>query len=324
MRKTDLKKKQYQKNLAVLGPFQSSYKLSEVLKIVRPIFPWCNKQNKKDVKACLYYHLELCPGACCQQISEIDYKENIKNLISFLKGKGKTINQKLKKEMLAAAEKEEFEKAQLIKKQLENIALVTSKQYKLKPDLILPNFEQKQKSEALIHLRRIMNQEKIINHNYQFKRIEGYDVSNIQGTNAVVSMVTFINGESEKSEYKYFKIKSLNTPNDYKMLQEALKRRLNHPEWGKVDLIVIDGGKGQVRAAKKIVKNYCPVIGLVKHPDRLVLSIENLEKKDQIETKIVPLIKNHPTLKLLEEIRDESHRFAKKQHSRLRNKNLLK
>ena len=310
--------------MAVLGPFQSSYKLNEVLKIVRPIFPWCNKQNKKDNKACLYYHLELCPGACCQQISETEYKENIKNLISFLKGKGKDINQKLKKEMLTSAEKEEFEKAQQIKKQLENIEVVTSKQYKLKPDLILPNFKQKQSSEALIHLRKIMNQEGIINHNYQFRRIEGYDVSNIQGTNAVVSMVTFINGESDKSEYKYFKIKSLNTPNDYKMLQEALGRRLNHPEWGKVDLIVIDGGKGQVRAAKKIVKNYCPVIGLVKHPDRLVLSLENTAKKDQIETKIIPLVKNHPTLKLLEEIRDESHRFAKRQHSRLRNKNLLK
>jgi excinuclease ABC subunit C len=323
VRKTDLKKQKFQKNMAILGPFPSSYKLNEVLKIVRPIFPWCNKSSKNN-KACLYYHLDLCPGACCQEISSLEYKKNIKNLIEFLKGRSKVISKELKKEMLAAAEKEKFEEAQKIKKQLENIDEITSKQYKLKPNLILPNFHQKNRDEALVHLRRIMSNEGVIDNNYQFHRIEGYDVSNIQGTNAVVSMVCFIDGYSQKDEYKYFKIRSLDTPNDYKMLQEALERRIKHPEWGKVDLIVIDGGKGQVRAVKKIIKNYCPVIGLVKHPDRLVLSIENKDKRDQIETKVISLIKNHPTLKMLEEVRDESHRFAKKQHTRLRNKNLLK
>ena len=227
------------------------------------------------------------------------------------------------------AEKEKFEEAQVIKEKIELIKEVTETNFRLKPDLILPNFGQNENREGLIHLRRIMHEEKIIDYHYQLKRLEGYDVSNTQGKQATVSMVTFINATADKSEYKFFKIRSLNTPNDYAMLQEALERRKKHPEWGKVDLLVIDGGRGQLRSVNKIWQRanpqlVCPVISLVKNPDRLVLAKPNVDKRNGFETIILNLGVNHPTIKLLQQIRDESHRFAKKHHTRLRQENLLK
>jgi excinuclease ABC subunit C len=247
LRKTDLKKHRYQQALAVLGPFASSYKVDELLKIVRPIFPWCNKQNKSNHQACLYYHLELCPGACCNKISPQAYQENIKQLIKLLRGKNQALVKELTHKMQELAQTEQFEEAQKIKNKIELIKEVTEEQYQLQPELILPDLTRKKQEEALINLRHIMHERGLVDLKYRFQRIEAYDVSNTQGNQATVSMVCFIDGYPEPSEYKFFKIRQLNQPNDYAMLQEAIARRQRHPEWGRPDLIVIDGGKGQLR-----------------------------------------------------------------------------
>jgi excinuclease ABC subunit C len=329
LRKTDLSKKHYQNSLAVLGPFASSYKVNELLKIVRAIFPWCNKKNKNDKQACLYYHLDLCPGACCNKISPEAYQENIKQLILLLRGKNKKLVGKLKKKMKNLASSEKFEEAQQFKNKIDLIREVTEEQYQLQPDLILPNFTKKKQQEALVHLRHIMHQAGLVDLKYRFHRIEAYDVSNTQGQQATVSMVCFIDGFPETKEYKFFKIRQLNQPNDYAMLQEALLRRQKHPEWGRPDLIVIDGGKGQLRSVNRIWRQTqffnCPVVSLVKNPDRLILITPQNDHKDKQlwQTLVIKLPNNHPTLHLVGRLRDEAHRFAKKQHTRLREQNLL-
>lgn len=329
LRKTDLTKKHYQQSLAVLGPFASSYKVDELLKIVRPIFPWCNKKNKNDHQACLYYHLELCPGACCDKISPDAYQENIKQLILLLRGKNKSLLKSLQQKMQELAQFEKFEEALQIKNKIALIRELTQEHYQLQPDLILPNFTQKKQEEALIHLRHIMHQAGIVDLHYRFQRIEAYDVSNTQGQQATVSMVCFINGMPESKEYKFFKIRQLNKPNDYAMLQEALIRRQKHPEWGRPDLIVIDGGKGQLRSVNRVWRQAqlfnCPVVSLVKNPDRLILISQatSQENKTNWHTTEINLPNNHPTLHLIAHLRDEAHRFAKKQHTRLRTQNLL-
>ena len=323
VRKTDLNKKTYQNRLALFGPFISAFKLTELLKIIRPIFKWCNQTNSAKSKTCFYHHLDLCSGACCREITVEDYRKNIDQLILFLKGQKKDLLKNLKKEMAELANAEAFEKALVIKNKIQLIEEITSHTYKLKTDLILPNFSQAESQEALIHLKHILHQEGIVDAKQQFHRIEGYDVSNTMGQNATVSMVVLTDGEIDQSQYKFFKIRSLDTPNDYGMLQEAIDRRQKHLEWGSPDLILIDGGKGQVRAVAKIWKNQAPIIGLVKNPDRLVVTIRNSEKNNDLETKIIPLQAAHPTLKMLQKLRDEAHRFAKKHHTRLRTKNLL-
>jgi excinuclease ABC subunit C len=160
------------------------------------------------------------------------------------------------------------------------------------------------------------------------RRIEGYDISNIQGTNPVGSMVVFKDGMSAKSEYRKFKINVKTTPDDFAMMEEMLSRRLKaeHLEggqeekghWGRPDLIVIDGGKGQLGVAVKVLKEKglnIPVIGLAKRIEEIFLP-----------DKSAPIVLPHdnPVLQLLQRLRDEAHRFGITFHRTLRSKAAIK
>lgn len=305
----------------VLGPFASGYKLQEVLKLARRIFPWCNDPQNQKRRACFYYHLELCPGACIGEISAENYQENIRGLLQFLRGHQRELMRNLEAEMKQAAKEEHFERAVLLKQQVTLIKEVTSEHFHLQPDLILPTLTTNEPQEALVQLKRVLRLYLTLPPTVEFKRIECYDVSNNQGTNADVAAVVFIDGFADKSEYRLFNIRTLNTPNDYGMLQEALQRRQNHPEWGVPDLVIIDGGRGQLRAALDIWQWDCPVISIAKNPDRLVLM--NPGATGPTKYTLLRLPTTHPALRLVQQLRDEAHRFSKKQHHRLQAKNLL-
>lgn len=153
------------------------------------------------------------------------------------------------------------------------------------------------------------------------KRIEGFDVSNIQGTNPVASMVCFINGRAAKGEYRRFKIRSKETPDDFTMMHEAVKRRYTRvlkEEKPLPDLILIDGGKGQLNAALSALKEAGvenqPIVALAKRLDEVF-------KPGLSEPQNVP--RDSAGLKLLQRVRDESHRFAVTYHRALRKKRTL-
>ena len=152
------------------------------------------------------------------------------------------------------------------------------------------------------------------------KRIECYDISNISGTNATGSMVVFENGDKASKEYRRFKIRTKNTPDDFFMMQEMLTRRLKNEDWPIADLFVIDGGKGQVGAALKAMantgKNF-PVIGLAKREETIVIPIKGPGGVDFEEVKLPNAT---PGINLLRRIRDEAHRFAITYHRLLRKK----
>ncbi len=152
-------------------------------------------------------------------------------------------------------------------------------------------------------------------------RIECYDISHIQGTNTVASMVTFINGLSKKSEYKKFKIKTTEgKPDDFLSMKEVLTRRLSHlgeKNWDKPDLMIIDGGKGQLSSVMEIIKELgiegIDVVSLAKRNEEVFLP-------EQSEPVILP--RNSSALFLFQRIRDEAHRFAITYHRNLRSKAL--
>ncbi|MFH2118541.1 MAG: GIY-YIG nuclease family protein [Candidatus Paceibacterota bacterium] len=316
-RKTDLIKEKPRGT--ILGPFPSSSKLNEVLKIARKIFPWCN--DPAGNRACFYYHLDLCPGACTGEISATAYRENIQELILFMRGKKRAIVKDLIAKMKQASDQQAFEKAQIYKQKILLIEEVTHKQYRLAPNLVLPGFNLEQAQQGLIELQKILQTYTNFPRTAKLSRIEGYDVSNIQGTSAAVGMVVFTDGQIDKQQYRLFNIYTLNTPNDYQMMQEALQRRQNHAEWTKPNLVVIDGGKGQVRAALKVWQWDSPVIGIAKNPDRLIVPTK--QEGRHIDYEVLKLPATHPALKLVQQIRDESHRFAKKQFQRRYAKKLL-
>lgn len=148
---------------------------------------------------------------------------------------------------------------------------------------------------------------------FRSRRIEAYDISNIQGQEATGSMVTFVNGKPDKNFYRRFKIKTVRKPNDVAMVKEVLSRRLNHPEWGLPDLILIDGGKAQLNVVKLLTK--IPVMALAKKENKLF--IEN--RKKPILVKTLP----REIFNLILQLRDEAHRFARKYHHKLREIDLL-
>ena len=327
VRKKDLE--QSKPKGTILGPYPSSYKIKEVLKIARKIFPWCNQKkiasrNQRQKKACFYYHIGQCPGSCLGLIDKSEYQQNIKELVLFLKGSKKRVITKLKKRLNSLSKDEKFEEAALIRDRIQLIKEVTQKTYQLKPTLLLPNITQDISKETQLHLHKILSTYLQLPPTHQFSRIEGYDVSNTSGKLASVSMVTFIDGTPAKDQYRLFNIKTLNSPNDYGMLKEALQRRQNHAEWGKPDLLVIDGGKGQLRSVLQIWQWPNPVISIAKHPDRLIIPVHiERGKRLKVQYETISLPENHHVLHLVQQIRDESHRFSKQQHLKRRTKNML-
>ncbi len=151
--------------------------------------------------------------------------------------------------------------------------------------------------------------------------IEAYDISNVQGVEAVGSMVTFVNGKPLKSDYRRFKIRGVDGIDDYAMLSEVLERRLNKLEKNgkRPDLMLIDGGRGQVNATVSALEGSgledIPVIGLAKKREEIYPG----GGRGKVN---LPL--NHPVLHLLQRIRDEAHRFAVEYHRKLMNRRLKK
>ncbi len=308
---------------AVFGPFQSGYQVKQVLQIARPLFRWCDQPGNKEKKPCFYFHLELCDGACCGLVTAQTYHQSLKQLQLFLRGRSTQLIASLTKQRNQQAKLLQYEVAGETQAKITALTAITKTPYQLRPDPT-PISLQASPSDRLKYLGQVLTEFAFIPRTQPLQRIECYDVSNISGSLAVVSQVVFIHGQPDKSQYRSFNIKSLHTPNDVGMLKEALSRRQNHPEWGTPDLVVIDGGKTQLRAALSIWRQ-SSVISIAKNPDRLVIprrpATEPLSSASGLV--VVKLKPNHPALLLIQALRDEAHRFAKYKHTRRRDKQLF-
>jgi len=174
----------------------------------------------------------------------------------------------------------------------------------------LPAFyhQEKKQLQSLIELQQALGLEQIP------ERIECYDISNIQGSFAVGSMVVFTNGLPDKNEYRKFKIKYTKGINDFAMMAEIIARRIRHTEWKKPNLMLIDGGKGQLSIVNKTIHNahyVVPVVSLAKKNEELFIP-------NRLNS--IRLAKNNEGLKLVQRIRDEAHRFAITYYRKLHNK----
>jgi excinuclease ABC subunit C len=304
------RKKQLEESLSYFGPFPSASTVKSTLKRLRRVFPWCSNPENKTKRPCFYYHLGLCPGACCGMISQEDYMKIIKRFIKFMDGKSDELVNELENEMEELSKKLDFEGAQRVKKILQGISYLLSPN-QTQAYLENPNFLQDQNNLALQSLQKVLDLPTIP------ERVECFDISNTQGTDAVGSMVVLTHGEIDKSQYRKFKIKISGKPDDYGMISEMLGRRVKHDEWEKPDLILIDGGRGQVRAAYEVLQKVSwevPLFGLAKRMEWLYPPTGEVLK----------LPKRNMGLRLLQKIRDEAHRFGLSYHRKLRSKEFLK
>lgn len=300
------------------GPFASSFQARSVLRTIRKAFPYCSaKRSSTKHRACFYYYLHQCPGVCVGKADKQAYAQTIKSIELLLAGKRKSVENALKKEIKVHSQQQAFEAAQVLKTQLETLQKVVQ-EYRLRAsESVLPQLQDDVAKEGLIRLRRLLNQAFSLPPDYPLTRIETFDISNIQGKAATASMVVFSQGVKDASNYRKFRIKTLNTPNDLAMMAEALTRRFTHPEWGLPQLVLIDGGKTQLKKALSVIPDGIPVVSIVKHPDRLVMPVLPTAQQKNQPFMFVPLDERDPATLLVQQMRDEAHRFAKTYHQKI-------
>lgn len=303
------------KNSLYFGPYQSVDSIRQVLRILRKIFPFVSVRNHPK-KICFYHHLRLCPCPAVFDSTELkaSYRFHINNLILCLSGNKKRVLADLTKKLNKLAAQEEFEQAQQIKEAIDKINHFTSYSNNLAKSLSNANLKSDLKLNEMNQLKAVIRL-KFPHFNRLPRRIEGFDISNLSGTNAVGAMIVFINGSAEKSLYRRFKIRKNNRIDDVAQLAEIVRRRLKHQEWPLPDLILIDGGKGQVNKVYNLLKNeyFLPVLGLAKRNEEIVFPLSK---------KTLKLPTDSGALHLLQRCRDEAHRFANQYH-RLRRRKMM-
>lgn len=308
------------------GPFTSARAARETIKIIRKIWPYCTEKKVKK-KPCFYSQIGRCTGVCDGRFNIKDYKEKIiKPVVLFLEGKKKKIVKDYEKEIKLLKD-EETEELGILKQRLAKM------KYVLEHANIIGLGEKY--AADVIELAKVLNLPKVP------ERIEGYDISNIYGREAVGSMVVFSGGEPNKKEYRKFKIKFTDElAGDVWMLKEVLERRVKHTppsghlhsassgqasqegSWPNPDLIIIDGGKAQLNVALRVIKRSSldiPVISVSKGK-----GLRSAQAPDKIffpgESKALELPLASPALHVIKRVRDEAHRFAIKYHRELRSK----
>jgi excinuclease ABC subunit C len=417
------------------GPFASAWSVRQTLKMIKSIFPSrsCGKPiTGNDRCPCLDYHIKNCLGPCIGAVTREEYAAVIRDIILFLEGKQEDVIQELKKKMTAEAEAMNFEKAALLRDQIEAVSNVIEAQkiaasVKGEQDIISFVIEHDQAYVQVFFVRnnKLIGRESFIlqgvraetpsevmtsfvkqfydsspyiprlillQHPVQDKvfietwlkekrggsvrlevpkkgskkqlvdtveenarhgleqqkiklmanpsqlkialeelktkldlpvlpgRIEGYDISDIQGTAAVGSMVVFEDGRPKPAGYRKFKIKTVPAADDYAMLQEVVRRRFKKSGNGdgrgweiKPDLVLVDGGKGQLNAARDEMRQAgaesIPLLGLAKENEEIYLP-------DKAAPLVLP--RDSPALQLLQRVRDEAHRFAIGYHKKIR------
>lgn len=320
------------------GPFANSGALRRTLNLVRHKFNLrgCRPLNpgEQDYKHCLYAHLKVCTAPCIGNVTRDMYLMQVHAACDFLAGQCAEMKDQLESQMREAAARLDFEKAAELRDLIQDIDSTTRRTNafaRIPYSLPLAMNPQQDLDELA----------KALNLSTPPARIEGFDISNISGTFAVASMVSFQNGRPDRSGYRKFKMRTVTGQDDFACMAEAVRRRYTRlvaemeshssTEHGPApanartstenaalpDLILIDGGKGQLNAAcaelLKLGLSYIPVIGLAKE-------FEEIYRPGIKE----PLRLSHdsPALKLLQRVRDESHRLANTYNAQLRLKRI--
>ena len=297
------------------GPFPNSTELREALKIVRKIFPFrdtcipCEhhydiiakaimKKNtgisrgdtKSLCKPCFNRQIGLCPGVCTGEISQKEYARTINLIRLFFLGKHSHILKNVRVLMKRASAAREFEKATKYRNQI----------------------------FALEHINDVALIKRESNEVLSSFRIEAFDIAHISGMSTVGSMVVMVGGGLAKQEYKRFKMrgKSADKSDDTGNLRELLKRRFAHKEWGRPDLLVIDGSTAQRNVAETVLREcgfVIPIVSVVKdehhRPKDIVVGQNNSMSKIMRDYR-------HDILRL----NAEAHRFAITYHKKLRDR----
>jgi excinuclease ABC subunit C len=314
-RESDLEKRD-----KVFGPYADSRPAKQMLRLLRRIFPYRDCSPTKFSRyarlgqPCLYGHIKLCPAPCINK----DVTENnnsIKKIERILDGKASALLRDLNAQMKRLSKAQKYENAACVRDVVSKFEYLRqsfkSPHEYIENPLLLEDIAE-ESLQSLVDVLPFLDSPPL--------RIECYDISNISGKDAVGGMVVATNGRMDKSQYRRFKVRLKQTPDDFGMMAEVLKRRLKRKDWPKPDLIVLDGGKGQLSAVIKVMnvlRRRYPLVGLAKRQETLVYKVGHQFFERQLR-------EDNKGLHLLIQLRDESHRFAQDYHHKLRERSLYK
>ncbi len=281
------------------GPYTSAGLLREALRIIRKHFPYRScERMPQEVR--MYYKIGLAPSL--DEENKKEYAKTIENIGLILEGKSGALIKKLTQEMNLKSKEQRFEEAAKIRDQIEALSVMAQSSSRLS------------RKDALEDLKNLLRLAKLP------ERIEAFDISNIYGKEATGSMVSFYKGLPYKNNYRRFRIKTIQSIDDYKMLAEVIQRRysrLIRENLAFPDLVLIDGGKAHLLTAEREMNKLgirIPLVSIAK--DR-----ENIYIKNKINP--IRLDSDIPALNLIRRIRDEAHRFALAYHHILRRKKTI-
>ncbi len=309
------------RGVKLYGPFPRAKSLRGAIQVLQKIFKFrtCSLDIDPDdprwrwFRPCLLHSIAQCTAPCNLRIEPEAYKKDIRRLRLFLDGKKAVVLKELEAEMREAAAEKLFEKAARLRdelKALQNLNLRGNLSDHAQPEV----FYQDPK-RGLRGLKQVLGLESVP------RTIHGIDIAHLQGTETVGSLVTFIDGLPFKPGYRRYKIKSVTGVDDYASIREVVSRRvqaLQEREEPMPDIFLIDGGKGQLNAAMDAFR----ALGVT--PPCLV----SIAKQEELlfvpdRSEPITLRRRSFALRLLQYVRDESHRFAQHYHHMLRTKRTL-
>jgi len=302
------------------GPFTTVGALKEAVTLLQKAFKFrtCHleisdaDEGRRFFRPCLLYPIKQCTAPCGAKISKESYREDIQRLIRFLDGERKGVISGLERDMAQASKELNFERAARLRDEIKALSSLRDRAKKGDQQYWQPEAFVTDPKEGLAKLQEALELPE------PPRIVEGIDIAHLQGGEMVGSKVCFIDGVPFKDSYRRYKIKHEQGNNDYLSIQEIVSRRYREAGASNElypDVILIDGGLGQLHAAMDVFKTMD-----VKPP--MVISLAKKEELVYVQAKSEPirLQRNHAGLRMLQYIRDEAHRFAQHYHHILRRK----
>lgn len=312
------------KGAKVFGPFTNSYALRESIQLLQRVFKFrtCHldireaDSRKKFFRPCLLYPIKQCTAPCGDKISKEAYRQDINRFVRFLESKRSVMIREFKQEMDEAAKVLDYEKAAILRDQIKALQKLDQR------GTVKQNWQPEAESFYTDPAKGMASLQKTLNIDEPIRCIECIDIAHLQGNETVGSKVCFVDGKPLKSEYRRYKIKTVPGGNDdYASIREVVSRRYREAGEGNElypDVIIIDGGIGQLHAAMDVFENVDVkppmVVSLAKKEELIYTTFQ----KDPIK-----LGRENLGLKICQAIRDEAHRFAQHYHHILRKKRVI-
>jgi len=318
------------KGARIFGPFTAVSALREAIQLLQRVFKFrtCHLDildgdpKNRVFRPCLLYSIGQCTAPCAAKITKEPYREDIDRFTKFLDSKRSVMLREMREEMMAAASEQRFEKAATIRDQIKAIEKLDERASRS------DGWQPETEASFIDPKKGLASLQKTLGMDQPIRCLEAIDIAHLQGGETVGSKVCFVDGRPLKNEYRRYRIKGgepgrqgggIN--DDYSSIREVVSRRYREAGQGNElypDVILIDGGLGQLHAAQEAFLSLD-----VKPP--MVISLAKKEELIYVQDRAEPirLSRDNAGLRLCQAIRDEAHRFAQHYHHVLRRKKTL-